>query len=484
MEQRLLIFIPTYNEHENVPRIHSEIRSLGIDADLLFVDDNSGDGTGQILDDIAAADARTKVIHRAGKLGIGSAHLDGITYAYRSQYDRLVTMDCDFTHSPKDISRLLDGAADADVTIGSRYMRKNSLPGWTFLRRCLTQFGHFLTKTFLHIEADASGAFRVYDLQTIPLRIFQSVNSKSYSFFFESLFVLANNGYRIKEIPIVLPARTYGHSKMSFREAARSAVFLMKLWAEKLVNPGRFQVGRRLDALAPDLQDPQNWDPYWNRKRETSSLVYEIIAALYRKLIIRRNLERAVNRQFAAGAHLLHAGCGSGQVDVNLHEKFRITAVDISLAALDLYSKNNPSAARIEQADILHLPYPADTFDGAYSLGVVEHFSHDQIVAILSELHRVVRPGGKIVLFWPHRLATSVAALKLAHAAVRRLSGRSVQFHPVEPSLLSNKTEANELLTRASLTPVDYTFGPRDLFVQAVVVAKKPVDRVLVESSP
>src|SRR5436305_15290576 len=101
--RRILIFIPTYNERENVERIHADIRALGLDADVLFMDDNSADGTGDALDRTTAADPRTKVIHRSGKLGIGSAHVEGITYAYNSGYDTLVTMDCDFTHSPKDI---------------------------------------------------------------------------------------------------------------------------------------------------------------------------------------------------------------------------------------------------------------------------------------------------------------------------------------------------------------------------------------------
>lgn len=472
-EERVLIFIPTYNELENVARIHKEIRSLRLDADILFMDDNSADGTGAILDGIAAEDHRTKVIHRSGKLGIGSAHVEGITHAYQSGYDKLVTMDCDFTHSPSDIPRLLEASEAADVTIGSRYMRANSLPGWSIMRRCLTQFGHFLTKTFLRIECDASGAFRVYNLRTVPLRLFLSVNSKSYSFFFESLFVLTNNGCSIKEIPIVLPARTYGHSKMSFREASRSAIFLMKLWAEKLVNPGRFQVPRTLDATNPSLSDPQNWDRYWNRKQEASSLIYEIVAALYRKLIIKRNLEWALFRNFSDGARLLHAGCGSGQVDIDLHNKFRITAIDISFGALDLYSKNNPGAERIEQADIFHLPFPDDSFDGTYNLGVVEHFSTEEITAIFQELHRVTKPGGKMIAFWPHKKATSVAVLKWLHFTMHNVLKKPVHFHPPEPSLLASKAQAEELIRKAHFELADYTFGPRDLFVQAVVVGEK-----------
>lgn len=227
---RTLIFIPTLNEVENVGPMHRDLRALGLDADILFLDDNSQDGTRAELERIAAQDPRTKVIQRSGKAGIGSAHLHGISYAYEAGYERLVTLDCDFTHSPADIPRLLAVAATADVTLGSRYLQPDSLPGWNLLRRSLTRFGHLLTKTFLRMPYDASGAFRVYDLRTISPQVFQSVDSKSYSFFFESLFWLVHSGCTVKEVPIVLPARMYGHSKMSFLEASRSAAFLLKLW--------------------------------------------------------------------------------------------------------------------------------------------------------------------------------------------------------------------------------------------------------------
>jgi dolichol-phosphate mannosyltransferase len=229
---RTLIFIPTLNEAENVGPMHRELRALGLAADILFLDDNSQDGTREKLERIAAAEARTKVIHRIDGQGIGSAHLAGISFAYEAGYEQLITLDCDFTHSPADIPRLLAAADSADVTLGSRYLQPDSLPGWNLLRRSLTQFGHFLTKTFLRMPYDASGAFRIYNLCTIPESIFHRVDSKSYSFFFESLFHLARHGCTVKEIPIVLPARMYGHSKMSFVEASRSAIFLLKLSAK------------------------------------------------------------------------------------------------------------------------------------------------------------------------------------------------------------------------------------------------------------
>jgi len=239
----MLIFIPTYNEKENARDLYKEIKALGIKADILFMDDNSPDGTGGILDTIAHNDSSVKVIHRPGKLGIGSAHSQGIRYAYDHGYKKLLTMDCDFTHMPADIPRMLEASQGWDVVIGSRYLRDNSLPGWNPLRRFLTYFAHFLTRVCLGNHFDASGAFRVYDLQKIPMGVFQLVESKSYSFFFESIFILTKNHFTINEIPIVLPSRTYGHSKMNCFEAFKSARYLLRLTLENSLNPGKFRMG-------------------------------------------------------------------------------------------------------------------------------------------------------------------------------------------------------------------------------------------------
>src|SRR5271169_1676147 len=122
-----LVFVPTYNERENVEVLCNEILSLGLDLDILFMDDNSPDGTGDIIDKLVSENANVYVIHRSGKLGIGSAHQDGISWAYDKGYSILITMDCDFTHPPEYIPRIIAHAAGYDVVVGSRYMNKDSL---------------------------------------------------------------------------------------------------------------------------------------------------------------------------------------------------------------------------------------------------------------------------------------------------------------------------------------------------------------------
>jgi len=249
---KILVFIPTYEEVKNVEVMCQKIMALPQPLDLLFMDDRSPDGTGQELDRLASLHPRMTVIHRSGKLGIGTAHQEGIAYAYKSGYDILVTLDCDFTHDPNKIPNLLEAREGFQVVLGSRYLEQNSLPGWSIFRKLLTAFGHFLTLNLLGMKYDATGAFRLYDLRTIPAGIFAKVRSKSYSFFFESLFVLNSNKIRIREIPIILPSRAAGHSKLSFFEAYRSTMFLFGLTAERMINPSRFWVDRETDLQNRD----------------------------------------------------------------------------------------------------------------------------------------------------------------------------------------------------------------------------------------
>ncbi len=479
---RLLIFIPTYNEAENAERLCRELSALQLGGDILFCDDNSPDGTGDIVDELAREFSHVRVIHRSGKLGIGSAHQEGIRYAYVHGYETLVTMDCDFTHRPFDVQRLLEVAHSGGqpVCIASRYMKRDSLPGWNPMRRFLTSLGHFLTVSLLRLPQDATGALRAYQLGAIPRELFDRVRASGYSFFFESLFVLHRNGFAIEEMPIALPARTYGSSKMSLRETVRSASRLLQLYWAGVRHPESFLLTAPLPPILGaelPLQDPQGWDPYWTRGQEKSRRAYAFVASLYRRLAIRRNLNHFIHKHFVPGAQLLHAGCGSGQVDSELSREMRITAVDISLPALESYRRNNPGAEAIRRGDILHLDEVAGgSFDGAYNLGVVEHFTQDQIVQILREMGRTVKPGGKVVIFWPHRRATSVFVLRLIHRVLDLFHGKGeevVRLHPPEISLLQSRDQARDVVERAGFNLVEYYFGMRDLLVQAVVVGCK-----------
>ena len=253
-----LLFIPTYNESENVERLHDQIGALGLDIDILFMDDGSPDGTGEILDRVAARAPRTTVVHRPGKLGVGSAHRAGIRYAYAKGYTTLVTMDSDFTHSPARIVEFLGHAHDSDVVLGSRFLRAESLAGWSPTRTFLTHLGHFLTRTLLRIPFDATGGFRVYRLDRIERRLFDLTSSDGYAFFFEILFMLCRAGAVVKELPIDLPKRFYGHSKMKRSDVVASLRTLAALFigwprTTRAIRAFRAKAVVPLSARADDL---------------------------------------------------------------------------------------------------------------------------------------------------------------------------------------------------------------------------------------
>jgi dolichol-phosphate mannosyltransferase len=469
---KLLVLLPTRNERESVQPLCAEILARVPEADILFIDDDSPDGTGLVLDDLARAHACVTVIHRAAQLGVGSAHLEGIRYAYDHGYETLVTMDCDLMHSPSAIPLLVEKAHECDIAIGSRYLEPGSLPGWSTVRKSLMNLGHFLTMSMLGIPWDATSAFRAYRLSAIPRSMFDLVKAPGYAFFFESVFVAHQNGLSMREVPVTL-ARTEDRSKMGLVEVQRSLSEMISLAITNRANPAQFRVGTPFTEVDSSLVDPQGWNSYWERKKSKSTLGYEAIAAAYRNLIMKRHLEATIKREFPRGSRLVHAGCGSGHVDVDLHDYVKITAVDISLPALEIYSKENPKVFAVKHASIFHLPFADATLDGAYNLGVVEHFTGDELTKIFRELHRAIRPGGKLVIFWPHARASSVMVLRSLSWFLNDVMGRDTQFHPPEVSLVHNRAEAQKLLESGGFTLKSYEFGPSDGFVQAIVVGER-----------
>lgn len=240
-----LIFIPTYNERGNLERLVTRIRRLALKTDILILDDHSPDGTGELADELAARDSAIHVIHRSRKLGIGSAHLQALHWAYDHGYERFLTMDADFTHQPEDIPLFIGHDSKNDIVIGTRFEDPASLKDWDVLRRMATYLAHFLTIQLLKMPYDASGAFRLYRLDRIPREAFGLVKARGYDFFFESLLVLFMNGFTIYEVPIFLPARACGHSKMAVQDAVRGLWRLFSIFYDLKINRHRYILSGR-----------------------------------------------------------------------------------------------------------------------------------------------------------------------------------------------------------------------------------------------
>lgn len=475
MKNKTLFFIPTYNEIKNLEQVFKEISQLNLDADVLFMDDNSPDGTAAKIEELRKKNDNIYLIKRDKKKGIGTAHQEGIKWAYQNKYAKLITLDCDLTHSPKDALRFIENSNECDIVVGSRFLRKDSLKDWNFFRKFLTHLGHLATRLILNRPFDFTGAYRLYNLQRISEEFLEIIESKSYSFFFESLMILSLNNFSIKEIKIDLPARTYGHSKMRFYDAICSLALLVKFKLNLIFNSHIFMISNaKKIVINQNLIDPQNWSNYWKTKsKKKIFFIYTMVASFYRKFIIRPNLNKILRRNFDKNDKIIHAGCGGGQVDIEVSNYLKITALDISSDALDIYKKTIKNVDHIIHGSIFSLPFEEQTYDGIYNLGVMEHFNREEVVLILKEFHRVLKTKKKIILFWPPEYGLSVGVLKIIHFILNKILKKNIYLHPPEILRIKSKKFIIKIFEECGFELEDFSFGIKDFFTYVVVVGKK-----------
>ncbi len=471
----ILLFTPTYNEAENIRLLLGQLLELGLPADILVVDDNSPDGTGDVVAEMQRVNPNLKLLRRPGKQGIGSAHLSALRYAIAEGYPVVVSLDADFSHKPEDVPRMLEMKDRFDVVVGSRFQRESSLKDWNPYRRFMTHLGHFLTKTLLQLPYDASGGLRLYRLDRIPVSLFERIEARDYAFFFESLTLLHLAGLRIGELPVDLPARTYGHSKMRIEHMVGGLLRLFRLAAKLAVTRRRAMQGGMADKQGSDPANMREmWDRYWDGKKpQAEKSAYDVIASFYRNYLIKPSLNKFIRSSFAPQAELIHAGCGGGEVDTDVVQYAKVTAVDISPNAVARYRAVHGDRAECMVADIFQLSDIGRRFDGVYNLGVMEHFDEAQIRRILVEFNGVLRPGGRLVIFWPPVYGLSVIALHVIHFVLNRILRRGVQLHPPEPSKLRSRRQMENLLNESGFDLQSISFGIRDAFTYAVVIAVK-----------
>lgn len=233
--EHALVIVPTYNESENIAKIVPQILAQDPRIDVLIVDDNSPDGTGQIADVLAAENARVHVLHRAGKEGLGRAYLAGFAWALERDYGFIFEMDADFSHDPAHLPEFLAAVKDADLVLGSRYRDgKVTVVNWPISRLVLSYGANIYARAVTGLRlGDATGGFKCFRrrvLEAIPLK---DVRSNGYAFQIEMSFRAWKRGFRIAEIPIVFHDRTEGESKMSkgiIREAILM-VWRLRWWA-------------------------------------------------------------------------------------------------------------------------------------------------------------------------------------------------------------------------------------------------------------
>lgn len=220
---QVLIIIPTYDEKENVGSLSKAILGISPHVDLLFVDANSPDGTGKLLDEMAAADSRIFVLHQAGKTGLGRAYIEGFQWALKRPYEFIFEMDADHSHSPTEIPNFLKAAEEADLVLGSRYINGIRITNWPLSRLLLSMGGALYVRILTGMPfKDPTGGFKCFRRRVLASINLDKVKSNGYSFQIEMTHAAWIEGYRVKEIPITFEDRRTGYSKMSggiFREA-------------------------------------------------------------------------------------------------------------------------------------------------------------------------------------------------------------------------------------------------------------------------
>ncbi|MGB8933157.1 MAG: polyprenol monophosphomannose synthase [Anaeromyxobacteraceae bacterium] len=227
-----IVCLPTYNEAENLRPMVAAILASVPHVDVLVVDDDSPDGTGRIADELAKADPRVKVLHRACREGLGKAYLAAFAWALARDYGLILEMDCDFSHDPKYLPGLLAAAEQADVVLGSRYVPGGGTVNWGLGRKIMSRGGSLYARTILGLSIrDLTGGFKCFRREVLEAIDLATVECSGYAFQIELTYRAVRRGFRVQELPIVFEDRRVGYSKMSRRillEAVR------KVWSIRL----------------------------------------------------------------------------------------------------------------------------------------------------------------------------------------------------------------------------------------------------------
>jgi dolichol-phosphate mannosyltransferase len=254
--ERVLVLIPTFNEKDSLPGVVARVRSAQPGVDILVLDDNSPDGTGAVADRLAAADRRVRVLHRAGKQGLGPAYLAGFAWAAKEGYDAVVEMDADGSHLPEQLGSLLEAAGDADLVIGSRWVPGGATHNWPHSRNLLSRGANVYTRAALGIPVrDATAGYRVYRMDALRAMDLHGVASQGYCFQVDLTLRAVDRGLRVVEVPIDFVERTIGSSKMD-RRIVQEALGRVTVWG--LVRRGG-QLGAAARRAARRMGSGATW---------------------------------------------------------------------------------------------------------------------------------------------------------------------------------------------------------------------------------
>lgn len=230
-----LVVVPTYNEIENIKSFLDELLKFNIS--VLIVDDNSPDGTSDVVEELAMSFKKLHLMKRSGKLGLGSAYRDGFAWGMGKKFNYLIEMDGDFSHSFKDLHEILNISQTSDVVIGSRYVKDGGSSGWDARRKLLSKSANFASRLLLKTKTkDMTSGFRCYSAKSLDKIKFENTKSDGYSFQIEMTMRCEASNLEIKEVPIIFNERRVGNSKMSKKIIIEALLFLSKNGIRRWLN--------------------------------------------------------------------------------------------------------------------------------------------------------------------------------------------------------------------------------------------------------
>ncbi len=232
---RKIVIIPTYNEKYNVPIIYKKIRKYNRNLKILFVDDNSPDKTIDVIKNIQKKDTNVKFLLRKKKQGIGAAHKFAISWAIKNNYKICITMDADLTHNPKHIPKMIKLSKYYHLVQTNRFLDKTSILSWPLYRRVLTRLRFIILKLLLNINYDSSGAYRCYNFSKLNYKLILFAKNNSYSFFWETIYILVKEKIKIKEIKMKQKYRSKGSSKMRISDWIHGLYYLFVVYIKDLI---------------------------------------------------------------------------------------------------------------------------------------------------------------------------------------------------------------------------------------------------------
>lgn len=232
---KYLIVIPTYNEKENIVKLIPEVLKQDKSIDILIVDDNSPDGTGKIVDGLSSKNRRIHILHRKGKLGIGSAYIAGFKYGLKNKYDLIISMDADLSHQPKYLPKMIMASLKYDLVLGSRWTKGGGVTGWPWHRYVMSWGANLFSRVLLKLKPkDITTGYRCYKREVLKKIDLDTIVSTGYAFFEELIYRVQKAGFSIGEVPIIFVDRKIGQSKIDKKEIMTSAKAIWHLFLKDI----------------------------------------------------------------------------------------------------------------------------------------------------------------------------------------------------------------------------------------------------------